>query len=196
MKALEFPRQGTAGGWNTYARHQIFPTTGDLHLAWDVPFASGVLRAVGRRGDQIVCAEEIRTAGAPAALVLTADRDALQADARDVAHLTVQVVDASGTVVPRADPLLAFEIQGAGTLIGVDNGDPASHEDFQARRRKAFDGLALALVQTTARSGEIRVKVTADGLRGAEVVLHTSAVPGARTPLILGLEKSTDPFRP
>jgi beta-galactosidase len=188
-KTLEFPRQGTTGGWNTYARAQVSPTTADLHLAWDVPYEPGVLKAIGRKGGQIVCEEEVRTAGAAVALVLSADRDSLHADARDVAHLTVKVVDAAGTLVPRADPLIVFNLQGAGALIGVDNGDPTSHEDFKASQRKAFNGLALALVQTTAQSGEIRVKVTADGLRDAEVVLHVAAVPGVAQPVITALDQ-------
>ena len=39
VKSLEFPRQGTSGGWNSYARPQQ-PTgvTADLHLTWDVPW--------------------------------------------------------------------------------------------------------------------------------------------------------------
>ncbi len=189
VKTLEFPRQGTAGGWNTYARPQVFPTTADLHLAWDVPYEPGALKAVGRRGGQIVCEEEVRTAGAPAVLVLSADRDTLHADARDVAHLTVKVVDAAGILVPRADPLIAFDLQGAGALIGVDNGDPTSHEDFKARQRKAFNGLALALVQTTTHPGEIRLKVTAEGLQSAEVVLRSSAAPDIVQPAITALDR-------
>jgi beta-galactosidase len=106
-----------------------------------------------------------------------------------VAHLTVKVVDADGILVPRADPLIVFDIQGAGALIGVDNGDPTSHEDYKASQRKAFNGLALALVQTTSQPGEIRVKVTADGLRGAAIVLHASAVPDVPQPVITSLDR-------
>jgi beta-galactosidase len=189
IKALEFPRQGAAGGWNSYAHPPIYPTTADLHLAWDVPYEPGVLKAIGRKGDQVVCEEEVRTAGAPAALVLSVERDNLCADARDVVHLTVKVVDSAGILVPRADPLIAFDLQGAGALIGLDNGDPTSHEDYKASQRKAFNGLALALVQSTAQPGEIRVKAAADGLRGVEVVLHTSAIPDVTLPVITALDR-------
>jgi len=44
-------------------------------------------------------------------------------------------------------------------------------------------------VQTTVRPGELRVKVTADGLRGAEIVLHAFAVPGAAQPAITALDR-------
>ena len=42
-KRLEFPAQGTSGGWNTYALPGVNPTTNDLHLSWDVPYEPGVL---------------------------------------------------------------------------------------------------------------------------------------------------------
>ena len=57
---------------------------------------------------------------------------------RDVAHVTVTILDAQGRLVPIADNEVSFEIQGEGKIIGVDNGDPLSHEDFKGNRRKAF----------------------------------------------------------
>jgi beta-galactosidase len=175
-KAHEFPRQGTKGGWNTYAKPQVAATTADLHLAWDVPYEPGVLKAVGWKNGQKVCEAEVRTAGAPAALVATADRTELRADGRDVAHVTVKVVDANSNAVPGAAQLLKFSVDGAARLLGVDNGDPASHESFQGPERHAFDGLCLALIQTNTTAGEIRVSVSADGLSAATVTLTSTAV--------------------
>jgi beta-galactosidase len=167
VKAREFPREGTAGGWNKYAQPQVFPTTADLHLAWDVPYEPGVLKAVGYKGGEQVCVEEIHTAGAPAAIELSTDHDTLRAGERDVANLTVKIVDAEGNIVPGADNLVKFDVQGAGTLIGVDNGDPADHAPYQAAERKAFDGLALAVVQSGFEPGELHITVTADPLKSA-----------------------------
>ena len=48
-KRLEFPAQGTSGGWNSYAQPVVNATTDDLHLTWDVPYEPGVLRAVGKQ---------------------------------------------------------------------------------------------------------------------------------------------------
>src|ERR1035437_3588247 len=171
VKALEFPRQGTAGGWNRYPKPQINPTTADLHLSWDVPFEPGTLKAVGYKDGKKVCEEEVRTAGEPAAIILSTDRQTLSADARDVAHLTVKIVDEHGNVVPTARNLVTFDVQGAGALIGVDNGDPASHEDYRPNRREAVNGLCLAIVQTTREPGKLRVAARADGLKEAAVDL-------------------------
>lgn len=184
-KAREFPRPGTKGGWNTYAKPPVNPTTADLHLAWDVPYEPGVLKAVGWKNGQKVCETEVRTAGAPAALVLTADRESLRADARDVAHLAVKVVDAAGVVVPGADNLVKFDVRGAGALIGVDNGNPSSHEDFKAAERHAFNGMCLAIVQAGAAAGEIRVTISAEGLKSASVVLRADEAKMAKPQITL-----------
>jgi beta-galactosidase len=63
-----------------------------------------------------------------------------------------------------------FNLQGAGELLGVDNGNPASHESFQANERKTFQGLALAIVEASSDPGEFRISVTSEKLAGATLV--------------------------
>src|ERR1051325_3669444 len=95
VKSLEFPRQGTAGGWNTYARpQQPAGSTADLHLTWDVPYEPGTLKAVGYKYGRQVCVEEVHTAGDPVSVVLSSDQKNLTADMRDVAHIMARIVDA------------------------------------------------------------------------------------------------------
>ena len=189
VKAYESPRQGNAGGWNRYARPVVPATTADLHLSWDVPYAPGVLKAVGYREGRAVAESEVRTAGAPAALVLSADTDHLRADGADVASVAVSVVDAAGTVVPNADNLIRFKVEGPGALLATDNGDPSSHEPYQAPQRRAFHGLALALVRAGATPGDLRLTAEADGLRPATLVLTADAVPPAPPPLLTALDE-------
>jgi beta-galactosidase len=176
VKSLEFPRQGTAGGWNTYRNpRQPTGTTADLHLSWDVPYETGTLKAVGCKYGQQVCIEEVHTTGEPAAVVIISDRNKLSADARDVAHLTARIVDVQGNTVPGATNLVSFDLQGAASIIGVDNGNPVSHEDYKARQRLAFHGLCLAIIQSTHEAGHIRVTGRADGLKEASIELDALA---------------------
>jgi beta-galactosidase len=77
--------------------------------------------------------------------------------------------------VPDAANEVAFRIEGEGRLIGLDNGDPSSLGDFKGGSRKAFNGLCLGIVQSTAKAGQIRVSATAPGLKGASVVVTTKA---------------------
>lgn len=159
MKALEFPRQGNAGAWNRYERPPVSVTTGDLHLMWDVPFEPGVLKAVGRKGGKIVVEEEIRTAGSPAALRLSVDRNTIAANGTDIAHVKVEVMDKDGNRVPNANVPVQIVVEGQGRLIGLDNGNPVDHTSMKSDRRNTFNGLALAVVQSDKKEGKILVRV-------------------------------------
>lgn len=169
-RRLEFPQEGTSGCWNCYeGGRPVAVTTNDLHVAWDVPYEPGVLRAVGKNDGTVVITTEVRTAGPPAALRLSVDRDTIDAGERDVAHVRVEVVDANGTVVPNASNRIRFEVTGAGRLLAVGNGDPRDHDPYQADSRRAFHGLALAFIEAGEQPGPIRVTARADGLRAASV---------------------------
>ena len=97
-------------------------------LKWSVRYRPGTLSAKGYKRGQVVAEAKVETTGAPAAVVLTPDRQAIQADGEDVAVVTVAVVDDRGRVVPVAANPVAFKIEGPGRIIGVGNGDPSSHE--------------------------------------------------------------------
>jgi beta-galactosidase len=143
-----------------------------LHLVWTVPYEPGVLKAVGTKEGQVVCEREIVTAGPPARIELSADREAIAADGRDVVHLTVQILDAKGNPAPTADDLVTFDVHGPGRIVGVDNGNPLSHEPFQSNQRRAFNGLCLAIVQSSAEAGPLEVTASAPGLEAGRVVVQ------------------------
>jgi len=66
-----------------------------------------------------------------------------------------------------------FKIKGEGTIAGVGNGNPVSHEHFKASERKAFHGLALIIIQSTKKTGEVILTATYDGLKESEVKIKT-----------------------
>ena len=172
-KRLEYPRQGNSGGWNLYDRSQVNPTTSDLHLQWDVPYTPGVLKAVGKKDGKIVYTEEIRTTEQPFAIQLKADRKNISADSRDVVHFEVSVIDKNGNIVPTADNMINFTIEGGGKIIGVDNGNPNDHDSYKIPQRKVFNGFGLVIIQSTGKTGVIKLLASADGLVSAERVVST-----------------------
>jgi beta-galactosidase len=56
-----------------------------------------------------------------------------------------------------------FKVSGEGALIGVGNGDPNCQESDKEPRRSLFNGLALAIIQSTKSPGEIQVEVRGGG---------------------------------
>jgi len=85
----------------------------------------------------------------------------------------VKIIDKNGTPVPLADNLVKFELIGAGSIVGVDNGNQISHESFKANQRKAFHGMALAIVQSKQRAGRIVLQARSDGMESASVVINS-----------------------
>jgi len=143
----------------------------DLHVMWRLPFEPGTLRAVSRANGQEVLTKEIKTAGAAARILLEADRSTLQADGKDLSFVTVKIVDKDGTLVPHADNLVTFKVDGKAFIAGVDNGLQTSMEPFKADHRKAFNGLALAILQAQEEAGEVKLTATSAGLEPATITV-------------------------
>ncbi len=178
IKVKEFPRQGTSGGWDSYARPLVNVTTADLHLTWDVAYEPGIIKAVGHKNGRQVIIEELHTSGKAAALRITRDSTTVYADASDVALFDIDVVDADGNLVPDADDLIRFNVTGNGKLLAVDNGNQSDLNPFKLQERKAFKGHAYAVVQADRNPGSLQLNIEADDLKPASISLMTRKSPG------------------
>jgi beta-galactosidase len=101
------------------------------HIEWDAPYEPGTLLAQGYVKGKEVITEKVETTGEPAAIRLIPGRPSIKADGEDVSVITVQVEDDKGRVVPIAGNEITFNLQGQGKILGVGNGDPASHDPDQ-----------------------------------------------------------------
>lgn len=142
-------------------------------IEYEVPYQPGELKAIGYLDGKPVAEDIQRTAGKAAAIRMEANRPVLQADGSDVACVKVSIVDAGGIVVPNAENNVQFEVTGAGTLLGLGNGDPGCRENDKASSRHAFSGLILALIQAKEEAGEIKVRALSPELEACELVLNT-----------------------
>jgi len=145
----------------------------DLHVLWKVDFAPGTLKAVSRKNGKDILTKEVKTAGKATKIELIADRKAIKADGKDLSFITVRILDEAGNVVPNADNLVDFEVEGNGFIAGVDNGFQASIEPFNASFRKAFHGLCLAILQSTEKAGSIKLTAKSSGLASAVILVKT-----------------------
>ncbi len=141
----------------------------ELHLVWKVPFEAGTVKAVSRKAGKVVLEKEIKTAGTATQLVAKADRSSITADGDDLSFITVDVTDENGILVPDAMNQIQFEISGNARIVGVDNGNPVSHESMKGSTIKAFYGKCLVVVQAGEKSGEVVLTAKADGLKESKV---------------------------
>ena len=144
----------------------------DVHVMWRVLYVPGTIKVISRRDGKIVLTQETKTAGVPAKIMLLADRKTIRADGKDLSFITAKVVDVDGNMVPDAADLISFDTQGAGAVIATDNGLQTSLESFKSHQRKAFNGLCLAVVQSTEKAGPVTVTATAAGLQKASITLQ------------------------
>jgi beta-galactosidase len=150
----------------------------DKHLMWKVKYEPGSLEAHGYRGTTQVLTDKRETTGPAAAIVLRPDRKQISADGEDVSMVTVELIDAKGRAVPIAGNEVSFNVTGTGRLLGVGNGDPSSHESDKAGKRRAFNGLCMAIVQASKQAGDVVVEASAPGLKGASVTIGCRASKG------------------
>ena len=151
----------------------------DGHLKWKAVYKPGKVVAVGYKGGKRVLTRTVETTGAPAKLVLEADRRELLADGRDVAVVTVKVCDAAGRVVPDASPSLSISLEGPGRIIGAGNGNPsypgADHPAGPECREfsfHAFNGLCQVLVQSGSEPAALELSVGSGGLQAGSLKLE------------------------
>lgn len=146
----------------------------EYRLRWDeVVYAPGELRVQAWKDGKPWASDIVHSAGVPARLTISADRDVIKADGRDLSYLTVRVLDANGVIVPTAALPLRFSIEGAADIVATDNGDPTDMTPFPSQQRAAFNGLALAIVRARRGvTGIARLRVEADGVQSAVLTLE------------------------
>ncbi len=145
----------------------------ELHVMWRVPFEPGTLKAESRKSGKTVLTKTIKTAGAAYRLELVPDRKIIHADGKDLSFITIRVLDAKGSIVQDAAPLIRIKIAGNASLAAMDNGYQAGLESFKVNQHKAYNGLCLAIVQAGHTAGDSRITASADGLQEASVTLRT-----------------------
>lgn len=121
----------------------------------------------------IVATDSIQTATKAAQLKLEADRNILKADGKDIAFVTVSLMDKKGNFSPAKDQQLQFTVKGNGTFKAVANGNPASLESFQQPTMQTFSGKLVVLVETTNNPGSITLEVKGKNLKTKTIKLES-----------------------
>jgi hypothetical protein len=160
------------------AESSYFDPTYQYRLRWNnVLYEPGVLEAVAYKDGRRIGAATMATAGAPASLRLTADRQQLEATGDDLCYVLAEAIDADGNVCPLATDKVSFTVDGPAEIAGVGNGDPLSLESFQADEISLFFGKAMLILRPVEDDGgTILIQAQSEGLEpGLATVV--SAVP-------------------
>lgn len=145
-------------------------------LMWmDVPYEPGEVKVVAYDASGKPAEEKIvRTAGKPHHLEVIADRTRLSSDGKDLAYITVRVVDKDGNLCPADNRMVSFSVKGAGHYRAAANGDATSLDLFHLPKMPAFSGQLTAIVQSGEQEGEIVFEAKAKGVKAGKLVLKVS----------------------
>ena len=146
-----------------------------FRLIWDsVKYEPGELKVVAYDAmGKVADTKIVRTAGKPHHLELVPDRTSLQADGKDLAYITVRIVDKDGNLCPADNRLVRFTVKGAGSFRAAANGDATCLDLFHLPRMHAFSGQLTAIVQSKKLEGMIEIEARASGIRPARIALNT-----------------------
>ncbi|MFA9192641.1 beta-galactosidase GalB [Flavobacterium sp. FZUC8N2.13] len=145
----------------------------EYRIRWDeVEYQPGELKVIAYKNGKYWAKETIQTTGKATKLSASVDRSKIKADGQDLAFITVKITDENGLMVPTANNSIHFSIEGQGEIVATDNGDPADLVSFATHERKAFNGMALAIVR--AHKGTIKLIITAEGLKKTIVIIKSN----------------------
>ena len=142
-------------------------------LRWNnVKYEPGEIKVVAYDYDGTAKGEKIiRTAGAPARIVLKADRNSISSKGEDLSFVTVSVVDKNGTPCPTATNNMKFNVSGAGKFRAACNGDATTLVAFNSTEMPLFSGELVVVVEGL-RHGTAMLSVSADGLPMAKLPIE------------------------
>jgi len=151
------------------------PTTVDheFKATFSVPYTPGMLKAAGVENDKEKETSILQTSGDAAKIKLTADRKEILANGQDLSYVTIEITDKNGTIQPNAENRLQFEVDGPGTIAGVDNADIKDLDPYTGNTRKAWKGRAQLVIKSTHNAGDVRLRVTSPDLSGETLNIKT-----------------------
>lgn len=140
-------------------------------LSWMVNYEPGELSVKSYTKGQEVKTHKLVTAGEPAVITVLVDKKEFKQGGRETAHIDIMIQDAKGNLVYDATNEISIAIEGPAKLLGLESADLASHEDYKANKRKAYNGKLLAYVESTGKPGPVKVTITSSGLAPKSFVI-------------------------
>ncbi|CEN53022.1 Lactase [Capnocytophaga canimorsus] len=170
-KDLNIPLDGSY----TKEAQQSFERQKRYRLMWlDTKYEAGEVKVIAYDKNGKAVAEKIvKTAGKPHSLRLTADRNVITANGKDLSFITIEAVDKDGNLCPNVNDLVTFKVSGAGTYRAASNGDATSTDQFHLPKMHLFNGKLIAIVQSSEKAGEITFEAKSKGLKSSVIKVRT-----------------------
>ena len=147
-------------------------------LMWhDVVYEPGEVKVIAYdRNGKAMAEKVIRTAGKPHRIKLSTPHHTLNADGKDLAYVTLRIVDKDGNLCPTDGRLVNFNVKGAGRYRASANGDPTCLDLFHLPRMHAFNGMLTVILQASKEAGTMELKASAKGLKSGSIQIDVKSL--------------------
>jgi beta-galactosidase len=143
-----------------------------ITATFEVSYESGTLIARCFDNGKETASQTLKTTGKPDAVRLVADRTIIRADRNDLSYVMAEIIDKDGNIIPDADNIIVnFEVTGKAKIAGVGNGNHSDMSSFQQPKKKAYEGICLAIIRPETTPGKINIRATAEGLKEASIII-------------------------
>lgn len=147
-------------------------------LMWhDVVYEPGEVKVIAYdRNGKATAEKVIRTAGKPHRIELSTPHHTLNADGKDLAYVTLRIVDKDGNLCPTDGRLVNFNVKGAGRYRASANGNPTCLDLFHLPRMHAFNGMLTVILQASKETGTMELKASAKGLKSGSIQIDVKSL--------------------
>lgn len=155
-------------------KHKNGTVENRYRLMWyNTIYEPGEVKVVAYDDNNKAVAEKIvRTAGKPHHIELSTDYSVLKADGKDLAYVTLKIVDKDGNLCPTDGRLVNFKVKGAGKYRASANGDPTCLDLFHLPKMHAFSGMLTVILQSGEEAGEIELQASAKGVTTGKIKIE------------------------
>lgn len=138
---------------------------------FETVYEPGKVEAISFCNGKEISRDVLVTAGDVAEVRLIPEKIEMKADGHDLIYVGIELVDRNGHLVPDASVPLKVEVDGCAVLAGFGSANPVTDEDYTEASTVSYRGRAMAIIRSNYERGIVRVRVSAEGMEPAQVVL-------------------------
>lgn len=140
------------------------------HGEWHVPYAPGILVAVGYKDGQQVCSDQQETTGRAVSLKLTMVTEPFEANGTDMALFTCECCDEQGRIVPDAAAFVRFVVS-EGAQVVATGSDTSDHIRVNLPQRKMYMGKIAVAVRPQSGCGHYTLTAISEDCGAASITV-------------------------
>ena len=157
---------------NQLIGEQSTTVTQEFKASFNVPYATGTIKAVGVKNGKEQQSTTLQTAGKAAMIKLTPDRTKIKANGQDLSYITIEITDKNGVLQPNGEHTLSYQVKGPGMIVAVGNANLQDTNPNVATTGKTWKGRATVIIKGGYTKGSIILEASSQGLPTASVIIN------------------------